>query len=122
MTVDVRQRLIDSIGGKLADEGQFMVTSVELIYTPPGPFKRDPLRVFRRSNERDRPMFAKDGTGVERMVGEILQLANATAEAAMSGQPQRFKVNYHSADKVTTWYPFTIAYQPAEGETDADEA
>jgi hypothetical protein len=104
---DTRRGICDSITKVLANEGEFTIDKIELIYTPQGPFKRDPLRIFRRASEPDRPFFARDGSGAGRMTSEIISLAERQVD--ILNRADRFKLLFSAANGDRSFFPFAVA-------------
>jgi hypothetical protein len=122
-TADVRTKIAEFIAGAMVQQGEFTVERIELVYTPKGNNRREPLRTWHKHNEADRALFDPGRPFVDKLSGAILDLAEHQLETLGGTREQRFKIIIVQANKDRTVYPFTIApeYDGDDAEIAKDE-
>lgn len=94
---EIHAKLVKFLSEEMERTEHHQAVKVELLYFPPGEYRRDPLKSWHRASEADRPYFdGKQPVYLDRMAQEILETAEYHADSFGTGR-HRFKVISHHA-------------------------
>ncbi len=97
---EIHTRLRTFVGNEMERDEHHACVKLELLYLPPGEYRREPIKSWHRQSEVDKPYFDAKGSGhvayLDRLVTEMIELAEYHADGIGSGK-QKFKVVSHHA-------------------------
>lgn len=92
MSSDVQQKLLTFLAGEFARPNHQSVVRIDLTFRPPGGYRPDPLGTWTPDDGKSAELFGNRGhVFVERLVGEIIELAENHADSYGQGR-HRFDV------------------------------
>lgn len=97
---ETHERLLRFLSEEMEREQHHACIKIELLYIPPGEYRRESLKSWHRQSETDKPYFEKPKAGaavyLDRMAAEIIEQAEYHADSYGAGR-HKFKVISHHA-------------------------
>jgi len=99
-TADIHGKLVTFLANEMAREEHHASVKIELLYMPPGQFRREPIKSWHRSQQVDARFFTADAKErevyLDQLAQEMLELAEYHADSFGMGK-HPFKVISHHA-------------------------